>query len=823
MRYSNALEGSPSRKDLPHYFGHYLGIVVQNNDPQKRGRVKVWVPHISQTIYNSFKQENTDKNFRFMGDNIISSLTPINEEIKKILPWAEVALPIVSGGSSGKFYNWDNKASISDSNRVETSIPSLSANTKYSLNIDGTGEKYGRIYEVNELQPSDAFSKTYNTNTGVISTGNPNRVNPYTHLYKPHTYSNCTKGQFSIPDVGAHVWVFFREGDANYPVVFAAHYGTQDWLGVYQGAPGTYPIDYPGDYNNVNPSDVQGYSPDIETYRGKMVLNQKGGTIEVVNTDNKESIRTTAYNGSYREMNNQATIELNTQNKQILTLADSFETTRGYKNEYTEKDYDEIIRGDHFEKIGNFNKSAIEQWKNIAEEIASVKQLFEIQRCNQTGSYNNLFPYTSPLQSQSGTYAKCPVCSATNRSAVWSRRETFTLYIPVNNSAVVSSTNPMRGNWTTAYNMINDSSFSVKQASGYLGRNIIVYNYNTPSQLTQPPVNPKNFLGSGPCPVCNGTGISPSTQDGEWVVEDKKDQLKLKFESKINEITSLEKQMGMGGSKIIQITKHKLETIGLVMNDLPNIRYDGTGKITNNEVIVAAQGVFVSKKESPIMEYVNVEDLPGGTYNLNICNRWNVLVGSGGIALKSYGPVDIAGSITNLTGEQVNIASNNEININAQKRLSISSDILILRQSQGKQVLVDSNLGITQNVVVAGSAHVEGELTIQHITAPIEFQETEEVYLEGYVLPNVSYRGVLNCGGDDCNFTLYFTEKVPVNVGRHSHQFRNLPLTLMASADDVRTLGRENTMPTAATAAYPPVNEKKNAVSIQNGKQVILT
>ena len=36
-------------------------------------------------------------------------------------------------------------------------------------------------------------------------------------------------------------------------------------------------------------------------------------------------------------------------------------------------------------------------------------------------------------------------------------------------------------------------------------------------------------------------------------------------------------------------------------------------------------------------------------------------------------------------------------------------------------------------------------------------------------------------------------------------------------------LGRENTMPTAATAAYPPVNEKKNAISIENGQQRILS
>ncbi len=821
MRYSNALSGSPSRKQLPLYFGHYLGIVVQNNDPLKRGRVKVWVPHISQSVYSSFKSENTDKNFKFMGDNITSSLTSINEEVKKLLPWAEVALPLTSGGSSGKFDNYNNKASISDSNRVVTSIPTEPSNTKYSLNIDGTGEKYGRVYELNETQPSDAFSKTFETNKGTVSTGNPNRVNPYTHLYKPHTYSNCTKGQFAIPDVGAHVWVFYRDGDANYPVVFAAHYGTQDWLGVYQGY-NNYPIDYPGEYNNVPPQEQQGYSPDTETYRGKMVLNQKGGTIEVVNTDNKEAIRMTGYNGSYREMNNQATVELNTKNRQILTLSDSFETTRGYKNEYTDYDHDEIIRGDHFEKIGNFNKSGMQQWKDIAEEIAAVKQLFEIQRCNPVESYNNLFPYTSPLQTQNGTYAPCPVCCSPKRAPIWVRSENFSLYTPVNNTARVTATNPMQGNWTTAYDMIDDSAFNDPKASGYHGNNISVNNYGTASEYLQPPSNPGNFLGSGPCPVCKGTGLSPSSQDGSWLVENKKDLLKLKFESKINDITAIEKQLGQGGSKIIQITKHKLETIGLVMNDLPNLRFDPIGKITNNEVIIAKEGVFISQKESPMMEYVNVEDLPGGTYNLNVCNRWNVLVGSGGLALKSYGPVDIAGSITNLTGEQVNVSSANEINIIAKKRAYIQSDILVLRQTEGKQVLVDSNLGVTQNVAVAGSAHVEGELTVQHITAPIEFQETEEVMLEGYVLPNVNYHGVLDCGGDPCNFTLYFTEKIPVNVGKHSHQFRNLPLTLMASADDVRTLGRANTMPTAPTAAYPPVNEKKDAISIQNGEAKVL-
>ena len=818
MRYSNSIEDSPVRTKVPQYLGNYLGIVIQNNDPEKRGRVKVYVPHISPTIYETVKRDNKDKFFKFMGDNISTDLSSgLVEELKSILPWSEVVMP-VSSGTTGKYINFNKDASISDSNRVETSTPSEPTGTKYQLNSDGTGEKYGKIYQINELQQSDAFSKTINSNIGERSTGNPNRVNPYTHLYKPKTYSNSAKGQFVIPDVGAHVWVFFRDGNPQYPVIFGTMFGTSDWLSVYEGDK-NFPVDYPGDYNNVGEDDIQDYSPDVETYRGKMVLNQKGGVIEVVNTDNKEALRLTGYSGSYVELNNDASVQFDANNRQILTLADCFETTNGYKNEYTQRDLDEIVRGDHFEKIGNFNKDAMQDWKNIAEEVAAVKQLFEIKRTPIITSYNDLFDYTSPLQTRSGKFAPCPVCSADYRAPIWYRRNSFFFYRQVNSTARYTRTIPMRGNWTTSFDMVNDSSFSEVRASGFRGNNITVAGYGQGSRFTQPTPLPKNFLGSGPCPVCNGTGISPSTQNGTWDKEDKEDLLKLKLESKIAEITEIEKRLGLGGSKIIQISKHQSETIGLVMNDLPNIRKDAVGKITNNAINVAKEGVYTSMKASPIYEYVHVEDLPGGTYNLNVCNRWNVLVGSGGVALKSYGPVDIAGSITNITGEQVNVSSDGEINIQSKDRLFLQSDILTLRQTNGEQVLVDSNLGVSQNLVVAGSSHFEGEVTLQHITAPIEFQETEQVMLEGFVLPNTVYRGRISLPGCRCSssFSMYFSHKVPVNVGNHSHKFRNVPLKLMASADDVRILGDSNTGINERTTAYPPVNEKKNAISIRNG------
>ena len=65
--------------------GNYLGIVVQNNDPQRRGRVKIYVPQISPTSYVGWINSVNDKKYKFIGKNINSSLNDIIEDLKKIL------------------------------------------------------------------------------------------------------------------------------------------------------------------------------------------------------------------------------------------------------------------------------------------------------------------------------------------------------------------------------------------------------------------------------------------------------------------------------------------------------------------------------------------------------------------------------------------------------------------------------------------------------------------------------------------------------------------------------------------------------------------
>ena len=39
---------------MKEYNSIYLGMVIQNNDPEKRGRVKVYVPNVSANLYNKW-------------------------------------------------------------------------------------------------------------------------------------------------------------------------------------------------------------------------------------------------------------------------------------------------------------------------------------------------------------------------------------------------------------------------------------------------------------------------------------------------------------------------------------------------------------------------------------------------------------------------------------------------------------------------------------------------------------------------------------------------------------------------------------------------
>lgn len=341
----------------------YLGIVVQNNDPEKRGRVKVWVPYISTTVYNKWNQLKKDQAFSFPGSPGGENLSAIIEELKDTLPWAEVASPIFGASSTGYYNNRFDVNTVSDAPLLYGQPGTNTTNTSSATNIDpeNKGGKPGALYE--SFPVGDAFNNTSKINSLY--------VNQYANNYKPATYSNAAKGIFSIPNVGAHVWVFFSEGVPQYPVYIAASFGQDDFESIFKSGDNTFP-DYPDTFENKDKRAQPEINADTITYRNKLVINQRGAAIEIVNTTDRESYKVTHFKGSYYELNNKFTSLFNTGNLQLLTLRDKFETVNGHSSSFTGRDSDNIVQGNHYLKVGIFNEAAVSAWASLMNEITTA-------------------------------------------------------------------------------------------------------------------------------------------------------------------------------------------------------------------------------------------------------------------------------------------------------------------------------------------------------------------------------------------------------------------------------------------------------------------
>lgn len=91
---------------MKQYFGNYLGLCVGNNDPEKRGRVQIFIPHIMPALFKDWNEAGEDIRLLCVGDNIPDSLPgPIVQKLTKMLPWAEAASPILGTSSPGSLVN----------------------------------------------------------------------------------------------------------------------------------------------------------------------------------------------------------------------------------------------------------------------------------------------------------------------------------------------------------------------------------------------------------------------------------------------------------------------------------------------------------------------------------------------------------------------------------------------------------------------------------------------------------------------------------------------------------------------------------------------
>ena len=319
-------------------YGIYPGIVIQNNDPSYGGRVKIFVPGITNTVFENWNGTKTDKEFDFTDS---ADLLAILEPLKDALPWAINASTMFGGGTPVRMVvtKPDNSstsspqamataAAIAASNKLgggstaATAIsigstvasayvnPTGTALAALSGSGGGLGGSPGGIVASEPLsRPSDGYVSSPPTD----AFGNSS--------YAPGDYSESEGGMYSIPNVGAHVFVFFIAGDTSCPAFFAINHGSKNWLKATGSS-------YPGQYENAGG----------EPYVNKHVLNSNKHTIEFIDDDGAEVLKMSHYSGSNIKFANGSTSELCLGNKSTLVKGDDFETSENaYEDIATEK------------------------------------------------------------------------------------------------------------------------------------------------------------------------------------------------------------------------------------------------------------------------------------------------------------------------------------------------------------------------------------------------------------------------------------------------------------------------------------------------------
>lgn len=735
----------------------YRGVIIQNDDPSQSGRVKVFVPFVHSSLLPLEKQQfDQNVNFGLFGKNFNEQnkgsidLTEYLEALKSKLPWCPISMPITGETGNSKFNNATGLSTPSDSNSILSWL---------SLGDAEIGGGPSEIYEGVESK----------WGSGAESSGIA--ANPSSGSFNVDKKYNSSKGNFAIPSINTQVWVTFVDGDPRYPVVNGVAPSTLDWQ------QNITPSGYPGTYENRGSKTSEPTSDEV-VYRNMSV--KSSGAYDVIdsNTTGNEYHSEVHKSGASKTITHDGSEhKFSPGDSNNIRMGNTWEDSRGSSNRYVEGPDTSVTRGDRIKRVGTLNVSAAQGEKQILKNIDEYKTLFETKRSSGGGVFSSI------NQSKSGQGAPCPECSR-NKQRPALNGESI--------SEKLNSLSPIPLNNIGLSDQIANLFSSVQKLTGF-GINLLQY--------------PK----TSDCKVCGGTGFSPSTHEGDFPPDERKEQIGNMYVDNADQLSTYEQEIGEGGNDITEVTKNMVISVGCAFNDCSPIRKDPVGKLVDSGIEIDETGPYTKKVPTPLIEPKHVDDLSGGTLTILANNKLALVAGAGGIKFQTLGITEFGGAITNITGEQVNISSAGEVNLGGGGRLNIESSALSLKS--GGQVMIDGNLAVKSNLVCQGGAMVSGPLFCTGISGPMSLQETEEIQetygstnhkenkIVGYIPSGevfsliVTKNVAINGASIDANTVIEFkaTSNIPVKskgdggaspdtdsvvIYPHSHLFRNIPLNL---------------------------------------------
>lgn len=542
-------------------------------------------------------------------------------------------------------------------------------------------------------------------------------------------------------------------------------------------------------------------------FRKNHILNSSKHTIEFTDTDGFESLKIQHSSGSFKEFNNFSTIEYSPSQNQKLIVGDQFETINSNDNLHVGMDKSTTVRGDEYETVGSNNTNAASQIRAILTSIHEYMQLFDVRRTRQytpdeqilargeLKGVSQLPNFISPLQTKQRNsrpinpvtinakgHTVCPKC-LNGRAGT----QAFDVGIYINGLT------PRKLLFTPALFFTCDLPTPVLGFASGLPTQI--FDFPAPEDITLGTTLAQfngrpGFYQGAKCDVCNSDllftpdkqpGFSPSTFGGDFEPETRKlpgGELERTILNFTPQLVELDKQLS-GGDKIVNISKNKIEKIGLVVNDLPSIRVDPIGKLRIESVYVSPGSTYVSVRPSPHIEPVAPISTPGGDYILTVGNKYKLLVGANGINMKTFGPLDLYGTLVNFSGQQINIHSQFETNIDGGDRINIRARKISFNPKEHSPVVVDGSLHVARNAIFGGGSYVEGQFATPNIASVREIAETSDAVWEPTGETSYIACGAANVGGVD--------GEAYVVIPPHRHLYERPAMRLFNSIEALRS------------------------------------
>jgi len=180
-------------------YGNHIGIIINSLDPEGRGRVQVFIPHLSTTLFNQWNVNAQDIKLDAQTfQEYVKQDNPIGKSLRENLPWAEAARPLLGSGGT---------TIVGRNGKTEPAATPTPSDSQLAKNIKlankNLGAPSGEPVNVETIFPLKATGESLKMKTAVND-----KEEPLVYYYNGKNYvktpiSQATAGTFNQPIKGA--------------------------------------------------------------------------------------------------------------------------------------------------------------------------------------------------------------------------------------------------------------------------------------------------------------------------------------------------------------------------------------------------------------------------------------------------------------------------------------------------------------------------------------------------------------------------------------------------------------------------------------------